>query len=228
MIFIINVNNLVCLGDEFFGSFDVMVNDGCGVFYNIFVGGIIFFNVLVGFIIIFGGLNVVVGGIVYMVNFFLVLVGGCQFNIDQMGCVFFVLVIQMLMLFDSQVLGMDVIVVGGVDLGLGVVFIYILLEGECGVQLFWFVFLFDNCGGLFDIDFIVSVINNNFGVFLIVLVIQDVVDVVYVVNIFVVVGMNVVMFSVIDENGNNMILIFIIEVLDVCIFEIYGFGDMQV
>jgi hypothetical protein len=225
---ITNVNNPVCPGDEFSGSFDVTVNDGCGASYNISVGGTTFFNVPAGNTITFGGLNAAVGGTVYTVNLSLASAGGCQFNTDQTGCVSSVSATQTLTPSDSQAPGMDVTAAGGVDLGSGATLTYTPPEGECGVQLLWSVFPFDNCGGPSDIDFTASVTNNNLGVFPTASVTQDAVDVAYAVNIFAAVGTNVVTLSATDENGNNTTLTFTIEVLDVRIPEIYGPGDMQV
>ncbi|KGE87643.1 HYR domain-containing protein [Phaeodactylibacter xiamenensis] len=225
---ITNVNNPVCPGDEFSGSFDVTVNDGCGASYNISVGGTTFFNVPAGNTITFGGLNAAVGGTVYTVNLSLASAGGCQFNTDQTGCVSSVSATQTLTPSDSQAPGLDVTAAGGVDLGSGATLTYTPPEGECGVQLLWSVFPFDNCTGLPGIDFTANVTNNNLGVFPSASITQDAVDAAYAVNIFAAVGTNVVTLSATDENGNNTTLTFTIEVLDVRIPEIYGPGDMQV
>jgi hypothetical protein len=226
---ITNVNNPVCPGDEFSGSFDVTVNDdGCSASYNISVGGTTFFNVPAGNTITFGGLNAAVGGTVYTVNLSLASAGGCQFNTDQTGCVSSVSATQTLTPSDSQAPGLDVTAAGGVDLGSGATLTYTPPEGECGVQLLWSVFPFDNCTGLPGIDFTANVTNNNLGVFPSASITQDAVDAAYAVNIFAAVGTNVVTLSATDENGNNTTLTFTIEVLDVRIPEIYGPGDMQV
>ncbi|WP_425420174.1 T9SS type A sorting domain-containing protein [Phaeodactylibacter xiamenensis] len=226
---ITNVNNPVCPGDEFSGSFDVTVNDdGCSASYNISVGGTTFFNVPAGNTITFGGLNAAVGGTVYTVNLSLASAGGCQFNTDQTGCVSSVSATQTLTPSDSQAPGMDVTAAGGVDLGSGATLTYTPPEGECGVQLLWSVFPFDNCGGPSDIDFTASVTNDNPSVFPTASVTQDAVDVAYAVNIFAAVGTNVVTLSATDENGNNTTLTFTIEVLDVLAPEIYGPGNISV
>lgn len=51
---------------------------------------------------------------------------------------------------------------------------------------------------------------------------------VYVLNIFFVVGENILIIIVIDGNGNLEVLDYVLIVNDSCVFEVYGLGDMNV
>lgn len=70
--------------------------------------------------------------------------------------------------------------------------------------------------------------NFDLGVVFIVFFEQIVLDVVYVLNIFFVVGENILIIIVIDGNGNLEVLDYVLIVNDSCVFEVYGLGDMNV
>ncbi|NRA49687.1 MAG: HYR domain-containing protein, partial [Phaeodactylibacter sp.] len=227
---ITNVNNPVCPDDDFSGSFGVTVNDQCGASYDVSVGSATFFNVPAGATVTFGSLNAgaAPSGTTYTVNLALAAAGGCQFNTDATGCVSSVSATQTLVASDAVDPTMDVTAAGGVAVGTGASFTYTPPEGECGVQILWSVFPFDNCSSPSEIDFTASITNPNLGVFPTAQITQDAVDAAYAVNMFAAVGTNTVTLSATDENGNNTTITYTIEVVDSRLPEIYGPGDMQV
>ncbi|NRA49688.1 MAG: HYR domain-containing protein, partial [Phaeodactylibacter sp.] len=227
---ITNVNNPVCPDDDFSGSFGVTVNDQCGASYDVSVGSATFLNVPAGVTVTFGSLNAgaAPSGTTYTVNLDLAAAGGCQFNTDATGCVSSVSATQTLVASDAVAPTMDVTAAGGVAVGTGASFTYTPPEGECGVQILWSVFPFDNCSSLSEIDFTASISNPNPQVIPTAQITQDAVDAAYAVNMFAAVGTNTVTLSATDENGNNTTITYTIEVVDSRLPEIYGPGDMQV
>jgi surface protein len=213
---ITNVNNPVCPGDEFSGSFEVTVSDdGCSATYNISVGGTTYFNIPAGFPITFAGLNAAVGGTVYAVNLSLASAGGCQFNTDQWGCVSSVFAKQTLTPSDSQAPSVDVTAAGGVDLGSGATLTYTPPGGECGVPLLWSVFPSDDCNSPSEIELEITIENDlEPAINPTVSFTQDVIDTAYALNIFAATGTNTVAISAADANGNNTMLTYTIEVED--------------
>ncbi|MEQ8705659.1 MAG: hypothetical protein RIC19_17155 [Phaeodactylibacter sp.] len=227
-IVISNVNNPYCPGDEFSGSFDVTVNDDCGATYDINVGGTTFFDVSAGNTVTFDDLSADENGTTYTVNLSLASAGGCQFNTDQTGCVSSVTASQTLFPTDDVAPTLDVTASGGVVVGTGASFTYSPPEGECGVQLVWSVFPFDDCSSPSEIDFNATIENDNPAVDPTASFTQGVIDAAYVLDIFAATGTNTLTISATDENGNNTTISYTIEVIDSRAPEIYGPGDISV
>jgi hypothetical protein len=141
-IVISNVVNPSC-PTTFDGSFDVTVLDACGAFYDISLGATTFFNVAAGTTVNFGGLSGSVAGTTYTVNLQLAAAGGCNYN---PACVALVSQTVTLESADATPPLLEVFNPSGAVIPSGSNFTYTAPEGECGVQLIWTIFSFDNCG----------------------------------------------------------------------------------
>ena len=204
------------------GSFDVTVNDACGANYDITVGATTFFNVPAGVTVTFGGLTGSVAGTTYTVNLALAAANACNYN---PACIAAVSATQVLASADATPPGLQVFNASGAQIPDASNFTYTAPEGECGVQLVWTVFSFDNCGVP---TVTASVSNPNPQVIPTAQLVLLNNAPTWALEIFAAVGTNTVTVTSTDANGNATTQTFTVEVPDSRLPQIYGPGDMNI
>ena len=204
------------------GSFDVTVNDACGANYDITVGATTFFNVPAGVTVTFGGLTGSVAGTTYTVNLALAAANACNYN---PACIALVSATQVLASADATPPGLQVFNASGAQIPNASNFTYTAPEGECGVQLVWTVFSFDNCGVP---TVTASVSNPNPQIIPTAQLVLLNNAPTWALEIFAAVGTNTVTVTSTDADGNTTTQTFTIEVPDARLPQIYGPGDMNI
>ena len=203
------------------GSFDVTVNDMCGATYDITVGGVTQ-TAAAGATVTFGGLTGSVAGTTYTVNLALNAAGGCNYN---PACVALVSATQVLMSADAIAPLLQVFDPSGAQIPPSSNFTYTAPEGECGVQLIWTIFSFDNCG----VPTVTASISNPN---------PQVIPTAqlnllnnapsWALEIYNAIGTNTVTVTSTDANGNASTQTFTIEVPDARVPTIYTPGNMNI
>ena len=206
------------------GSFDVTVNDACGATYDITVAGSAegTQTAAAGATVSFTGMTGSVAGTTYTVSLALNAAGACNYN---PACIAAVSATQVLASADATPPGLQVFNASGAQIPDGSNFTYNAPEGECGVQLIWTVFSFDNCG-LPTVT--ASVSNPNPQVIPSAQLVLLNNAPTWALEIFAAVGTNTVTVTSTDANGNATTQTFTVEVPDARLPQIYGPGDMNI
>ena len=206
------------------GSFDVTVNDACGATYDITVAGSAegTQTAAAGATVSFTGMTGSVAGTTYTVSLALNAAGACNYD---PACIAAVSATQVLASADATPPGLQVFNASGAQIPDGSNFTYNAPEGECGVQLIWTVFSFDNCG-LPTVT--ASVSNPNPQVIPTAQLVLLNNAPTWALEIFAAVGTNTVTVTSTDANGNATTQTFTVEVPDARLPQIYGPGDMNI